>query len=256
MGYQLGPFEIGQIKAHLEHGLKSPAIAGRLRKADGKSAYTENAVYKAICKLEDNPSWRGEREVGSGAPRKTTKKQDSEVIRWVLKWRGEKKVTVRAMKKEFPYLRKFNDSLVEERLFEADLVYMRRRKKCLVTEAHLAKRVSYCQSVKRKHDATLEKWAYTDGTVYYLDRSESEHANTVRRALGSHVWRKADNSDAMYQECIGPSSYNKGQGIPARVWGMVACGVVHIHVLNEGEVMDGTLYAELVEDKFEDWWVL
>lgn len=190
MGYQLGPFEIGQIKAHLEHGLKSPAIAKRLFKADGKSTYTESAVYKAICKLEDNPSWRGEREVGSGAPRKTTKKQDSEIIRWVLKRRGQKKVTVRAIKKEFPYLRKFNDSLVEERLFEADLVYMRRRKKCLVTEAHLAKRVAYCQAVKRKHDTTLEKWAYTDGTVYYLDRSESEHANTVRRALGTHVWRK------------------------------------------------------------------
>ena len=44
MGYQLGPFELGQIKAHLEHGLKSPAIAKRLLEADGKSAYIENAV--------------------------------------------------------------------------------------------------------------------------------------------------------------------------------------------------------------------
>ena len=37
MGYQLGPFELGQIKAHLEHGLKSPAIAKRMvHKTKGK----------------------------------------------------------------------------------------------------------------------------------------------------------------------------------------------------------------------------
>ena len=253
MAYQLGPFEVGQIKAHLEHGLGCTAIAKRLLKADGKNLYSESAVYKAMCKLEENPCWRGEREEGSGAPRKTTKKQDSEIIRWVLRMRGERKVTVAIVKKQFPLLRKYGDSLVEERLHDADLHYLRRRKKCLVTEAYLEKRVDYCQGVKRKRNATLEKWAYTDGTVYYLDRSESEHANTVRRSLGSNIWRKSDNSDAMYQECIGPSSYNKAQGIPVRVWGMLACGIIHIHVLDEGEVMDRTLYTELIEDKFEDW---
>ena len=32
------------------------------------------------------------------------------------------------------------------------------------------------------------------------------------------MWRKSNNSDAMYEECVGPSSYNKGQGLPVRVW--------------------------------------
>ena len=253
MAYQLGPFEIGQIKAHLEHGLGCTAIAKRLFKADRKTAYSEGAVIKAIAKLETNPSWRGEREVGSGAPRKTTKQQDSAIIKWVERNRGKKKVTVATVKKHFPFLRKCGDSLVEERLHDADLHYLRRRKKCLVTEGHLAKRVEYCRALKRKHETTLAKWAYTDGTVYYLDRSEAEHANTVRRALGSHMWRRSDNTEAMFQECIGPSSYNKAQGIPVRVWGMLASGVIHIHILEEGEVMDKILYTELIEDKFEDW---
>jgi len=253
MAYQIGPFELGQIKAHVEHGLGCTAIAQRLFKADGKTCYSESAVSRAMCKLAESPGWRAGREEGSGAPRKTTKQQDRAVIRWVLQKRGQKKVTVGSIKKQFPFLRKFGDTLVEERLHEADLVYLRRRKKCLVTAEYLEKRVSYCQGVKRKHDTTLKTWAYTDGTVYYLDRSESEHANTVRRALGANVWRKSDNSDAMYQDCIGPSAYNKAQGIPVRVWGMLACGIIYIHVLDQGEVMDRTLYTELIEDKFDDW---
>ena len=154
MAYQLGPFEIGQIKAHLEHGLGCTAIAKRLFKADRKTAYSEGAVIKAIAKLETNPSWRGEREVGSGAPRKTTKQQDSAIIKWVERNRGKKKVTVATVKKHFPFLRKCGDSLVEERLHDADLHYLRRRKKCLVTEVHLAKRVEYCRALKRKHETT------------------------------------------------------------------------------------------------------
>ena len=112
--YQLEPFEVGQIKAHMEHGLGCTTISRKLFKADGKTTFSENAVYKAMCKLKEDASWRGEREVGSGAERKTTKKQDREIIKWVLKMRGEIKVTVKRIKRQFPYLKKLSDSLVED----------------------------------------------------------------------------------------------------------------------------------------------
>lgn len=67
------------------------------------------------------------------------------------------------------------------------------------------------------------------------------------------MWRKSDNTDAMYEECIGPSCYSKGQGIPVRVCGVLACGVLHIEILEEGEVMNACLYSDLVEEKFEEW---
>ena len=73
MGYQIGPFELGQIKAHVEHGLGCIAIAKRSFKADGKTCYSETAVHKAMCKLVKVPGWRGEREERSGAPRKSTR---------------------------------------------------------------------------------------------------------------------------------------------------------------------------------------
>ena len=129
---------------------------------------------------------------------------------------------------------------------------MRRRNKSLVTAGYLDKRISYCESVKRKADEMLLKWAYTDGTVYYLDRSQEEAEDSKGRSLGTHVWRRSDNRDAMYQECIGPSAYSKGQGTPCKVWGFLACGVLHIHVLEEGESMDADLYTELVDEKFDE----
>ena len=143
--------------------------------------------------------------------------------------------------------------MVEERLHDAKLAWLRRRRKTLVALRHLQPRVDYCLAVKRKHASTLKKWAYTDGTTFYLDRTEVAHESTLRAALGSRVWRRSDNADALYDDCIGPSAYNKAQGLPVRVWGMLACGVLRIEVLAEGEVMDRVLYTELVEDKFEDW---
>jgi transposase len=251
--HQLGPFEVGQVKAHLEHGLGCTKIAQRVFKADGKTPFGETAISNCIAKLREDPNWRGEREEGSGAPRKTTERQDKAIVKWVLDQRGEVKVTVHALKKEFLFLRKLGNSLVEERLHDAELWYLRRRSTSIVTKEYLPQRVAYCRGVKRKHDTTLEKWAYTDGTVFYIDRTEEEHQNTRRRALGTHVWRKSENRDAMFQDCLGPSAYNKGQGLPVRIWGMLACGGLYIHVLEEGEAMNTELYVELIEDKFVDW---
>ena len=250
---QMGPFEVGQVKAHMEHGLGCTAIREKVLKEDGKIRFGETTIVNCMNKLQKDSAWRGEQEEGSGAPRKTTKTQDKQIVNWLLQKRGERKVSVGRLKRQFPYLRGLSDGLVEERLCEADLVYLRRRSKPIVTKEYLQERIAYCRSVKRKHDSTLLKWAYTDGTTFFLDRTEPEHQHSKRKALGTHVWRRSDNTDALYEECIGPSIYSKGQGIAVRVWGVLACGVLHTHILEPGEVMDSLLYAELVEDHFEKW---
>ncbi len=56
------PFEIGQIKAHVYHGMSGAAISRILCKRDGKSHWSETAVQDVVNKLEDEPSWRGERK--------------------------------------------------------------------------------------------------------------------------------------------------------------------------------------------------
>lgn len=252
-GYQFSPFEIGQIKAHVYHGLSATKIAGILAKPDGKSRWTVKAVQNQIDKLKEQPAWRGERQEGSMRPRKTTAKQDARIVKLLLKNRGKQKVTVAVLRRSFTWAKQLSDTALEERLHEAGLAYLRRRRKSLVPRVYLKDRVKYCESVKRKRQATLDLWAYSDGTVFYLDRTDAENESTQRAALGTRIWRMADGSDALYHDCIGPSSYSKGQGVAVRIWGLLAAGVLNVYVLEEGEVMDRWLYAELIEDYFPRW---
>ena len=68
-----------------------------------------------IDKLEANAGWRGERQVGSGAPRKTGAKLDAAIVKYVLKERGRKKVTVSHLRTVFPSLRGLGDDLAQDR---------------------------------------------------------------------------------------------------------------------------------------------
>ena len=82
-GYQLGPFEVGQIKAHIHHGLSAAAIARIVCKADGTHV-SDKGVLSVMARLEADPDWRGERKVGSGRKRKTSRALDKRVAKEVV----------------------------------------------------------------------------------------------------------------------------------------------------------------------------
>jgi hypothetical protein len=251
--YQLTPFEAGQVAAHTYHNLTPLQISRIILKGDGKSKFSENAIKTCVTALKNDPTWRGQRQPGSGAPRKTTKKQDKQILDAIDKYKGRYKVTVAWLKQRYLWARSISNTLIEDRLDEAGLAYLRRRRKFKVPAKYIQERLKYSESVKRKRQATLDKWAYTDGTVFYKDRTTEENESTQRAALGCMVWRKTDGTDALYADCVGPSSYSKAQGHPIRVWGMLANGKLHIEVLDQGDVMNKELYSDLVDRKFEEW---
>ena len=74
-GYQLGPFEVGQTKAHAHHGLSAAAISRIVTKPD----FTDRTILRTTAKINGDPAWRGEKQTGSGRLRKTTVKLDSPV---------------------------------------------------------------------------------------------------------------------------------------------------------------------------------
>ena len=249
---RLTPFEVGQVKGHAYHGLGPAEIARIVKKSDG-AAPSEQGIADVLQRLADEPAWRGERKAGSGRPRSTPGSLDKAIVKEVFRSRGSRKVTVAYLQQKFPAARRISRSCVAARLHEAGLMYLRRRRKSLVPGKYKQYRMDFAESVKRMHQGTLRRWAYTDGTVFYLDRTEVELEDTQRAALGSFVWRKADRSDAMYADCVGPSAYNKAQGLPVRVWGVLARGVLHITILPEGEVMNRWWYAWIIEHRFPGW---
>ena len=72
--------------------------------------------------------------------------------------------------------------------------------------------------------AKLKRFAYTDGTVFYLARSEAELEDKTRLCLGPYVWRMANGKDGLWDAHVGPSLYAKAQGKPVKIWGFFADG--------------------------------
>ena len=254
----LGVFEAGQVKAHMHHELGATAISRivskpRVKKSHKKRFYCRQAIADCMSKLAVDPDWTGQRKPGSGALRRTTPEQDEELLDTLLDSRGQRKVTVHYLRTELPWARELGDTALEERLYSAGLAYLRRRRKTLVLPAERPPRIAYCKWVMKQPQSFLDQWCWADGIVIFLDRTEAENQETQRAAVGTHVWRMADGSDALHDDCVGPSQYKKSQGVPIRVWGLLANGKLHIHVLDQGEVLDRHAYQEIVEDYFDKW---
>jgi hypothetical protein len=251
---QLGIFEVGQVKAHHWHGLGATAIAKIVRKPGKKKLfYSPTAITDCIKKLELDPQWTGVRKAGSGPPRKTTEAQDNELLDLVFDLRGKRKVTVNYLRTSVGWARRLGNSALEERLHDAGLAYLQRRRKTLVLKLDRPARLKYCRWVLGQTQQFLDQWCWADGTVFFLDRTEAENEETQRAALGKDVWRMTDGSDALYDDCVGPSCYKKGQGHPVKIWGLLAHGVLSIYVCEQGETFDQYVYQELVEDYFSKW---
>ena len=235
MNWQLTPFEYGQVKAHLEHGCTATEIQSMVLKPDGNE-FGLTAIKGAIAKITADPFYRGERKPGSGAPRKTTKKTDNQIVKATLENRGKAIVSATFLRKQIPELKHMSDQLVYDRLVEAGLAYLRRRKITLVPKKHKPERMKYIGWVLGQPDSELKKWSYTDGTGWYIDRDETDRENTERKALGGMVWRQIDRSDALCEDTVGPSSYTKAQGQPIKLWGLLAKGQLHCYILPKGRL--------------------
>lgn len=101
--------------------------------------------------------------------------------------------------------------------------------------------------------ATLKRWVYSDGTTFYLARDASAKENSTRGALGTHVWFMANGKDALREDCVGPSAYWKAQGTCVRIWRLLIAGMLFVHVLPEGQVMNRWEFARIIGQCFPTW---
>lgn len=65
--------------------------------------------------------------------------------------------------------------------------------------------------------------------------------------------RQANGSDALYEDCVGPSVYWKAQGLAVRVWGLLANGVLYTTVLPDGACMNRWWYEWIIDHRFPAW---
>jgi hypothetical protein len=151
---RLTPFDVGQIKAHAFHGLGPASIARSVEKTAGASP-SEQRTGDVSRKLTPDPEWRGERQAGSGRRRATPRRLDKHTGKEVLRLRGKVSVNVACVQKKFPATRGVSRTCLDERLHDAGLVYLRRRKKTLVPTVYNEERLAFAQSVMRMHTSSL-----------------------------------------------------------------------------------------------------
>ena len=92
-------------------------------------------------------------------------------------------------------------------------------------------RTCYSDWVLVQRLAKLKRFAYTDGTVFYLARSEAELEDKTRLCLGPYVWRMANGKDGLWDANVGPSLYAKARGrqsrfgasLPMATWNIGFC---------------------------------
>ena len=86
-----------------------------------------------------------------------------------------------------------------------------------------------------------------------MSRTADEHENTARAALGLHVWREPASKDALFKDCLGPSTYAKAQGALVRAWGLLWRGKLFLRILPKGEVMNRKVYTRIITGDFTRW---
>ncbi len=252
----LDAFAVGGIAALEREGYSHREIAdsGAVLKPDGSSV-TFGKVGQVIRHLQEDSNWRGERTKGSGPPRVTTPAEDKAMVQTVLARRGKERVTSGKVRRKMARAvkKRVSERTVRRRLREAGLRWLRRRRSTWVPEPSRVRRNDWADTVKKCNRKFLRRWVYTEGCSFYLDRSEAEADENSHAALGLYVWRFTEQRDALFQDCVGPSSYRKAQGERVRVWGLLVGGSLHIRILEQGVNMNRWEYAKLIKNSFPGW---
>ena len=251
---RLTPFEVGQIVALHRKGYAYRIISESIIRSDPEApAPSFGAIGQAIRRWEADPSWTGERARGSGRPRKTTATADARIVESVKKWRGKRKMTSTMLRRMEPAAKTVSPRTLRRRLNEAELHWFRRRRKTLVPESAVQPRLQWAAWILSLAAPFLKRFVFTDGVAFYLDRSQADFASSQRAALGLYVWRQADKRDALYQDCVAPSTYRKAQGPVVRVWGLLHKSQLRIRVLEARVRMNRWEYEYTVRTHFQKW---
>lgn len=251
---RLTPLQRGMIFMGFLQGMSLKDIACDVPKSDG-SHPSPQAVSDTIDLANANggSEWDGVVSGDAGRPRSTSSSLDKKITEIVFRKRGSACVTATYIRKVLVAARSVAVRTVQRRIREAGLRWLRRRRKTLLSAAHKQERLEWVVFVFEQAASKLARWAYTDGTSFYLARTAEEHLDKQRAALGTHVWRAANGRDALFEDCVGPSAYAKAQGTCVRIWGLLFAGVLCVYVLPKGAVMNAVWYTWLIENRFRLW---
>jgi hypothetical protein len=257
---RLDPFTRGMVWGMHLAKMPRQEIKKLVLKKDGSTPEL-NAIDKIIAHKVAEPDWNGADSIAGGRPSALTDAQKKTLVKLVFKMRGRAVVTAPWCRKKLPFLRKVSARCVRRALGDAGLAWLSRRRKSWLSIPHKLARLAYCAWIKSRHQQTLDRFAYTDGTTWFLARGPADVDDKNRVALGKMVWRMSNGKDGLWDDNISPSLYAKSQGKPVKIWGFLANGRLEYHVLAQDHTqekykttnMNGDRYNDLIEKEFAKW---
>ena len=231
-----------------------------LTKKDGTRP-TLGCIDKVIGRKTADPDWRGEESRAGGRPSALSDNEKKMLVKLIFKHRGQAIVTVSYCRRKLTFLKKVSVTCVEAALHDAGLAWLGRRQKSWLPPVHKEQRLAYCAWLKARHQQTVDRFAYTDGTTWFLAVGPSDAGDKKRVALGKRVWRMSSGKDALWDDSISPSLYAKAQGRPIKIWGFLANGRLEYWALPQDHDapkykstnMNGDRYNDLVKTRFGKW---
>ena len=216
----------------------------------------------AIIAHRDDPDYDGSNSSAGGRPRELTKQEEGQLKKLIVDEVGLARVTIQYCKKRLIFLRRLSKEGVRLALHHLGLAWRLRRSKSAIPKKHVPARLAYCRWVLRQPQTDLNRWAYVDGTSFYLARTADENEDRQRAALGKSCWRLSTGQDSLEDRNVGPSIYAKGQGQPIKIWGFLCDGRLEYYVVPKAftdtgkevsQHMNGARYNDMVKKDFADW---
>ena len=232
-----------------------------VRKKDGNVG-SNQAIQHAVAKAKSDPAWQGEDSSAGGRPQSLLPTEVQALKQLIHDEVGLARVTIPYCRKRLPCLKRVSAETVRRTLHRLGLAWRLRRNKAAVSRKYRPARRSYCNWVLCEPRRNLVRWAYVDGTSFYLARTPEEHADKQRASLGKHVWRLETGQDSLEDKNVGASSYAKAQGQPIKIWGVFCDGRLEYYVLPKAvtskakvatQHMSGRRYRHMVCTKFAKW---
>ena len=212
------PFTRGKIVGKAEEGVSAKRIRTSVLKQDGQPG-SLRAINGVIGKARKDPGWQGENSAAGGRPPALSAADTNRLMQLIHDEVGIAKVTIRYCRKRLPSLKKVSEECVRRTLHRLGLAWRLRRGKAAVAKSHKPARLKYCDWALKQPQRMLDRWAYVDGTSWYLARTAEDHADKQRACLGKHCWRMATGEDGLDDKNVGASAYAKTQGQPIKhIW--------------------------------------
>ena len=165
-------FARGKIVGMAEAGARRVDIAKQVLNTDGQPGHLR-AVDAILAHARADPACAGTNSSAGGRRRELSPSEETQLQRFLEAEVGVSRVTIPFCRKRLPFLRRLSEESVRLALRRLGLAWRLRRCRTAVLKKHLSSRVAYCRWVLRQPQSELNRWAYIDGTTFYLAGTEA-----------------------------------------------------------------------------------